>query len=455
MTTNVSRTLGEHAIIVGGGFGGLVTARVLADFFKRVTIIERDSISEIESTDIRKGVPQGGHIHILMSTGAKILRELFPDLGALLCKEGAYDIDILNEMWMNVLGMKPHFKSDKRTWAQSRPLLEKCIRSLVKNILNIEFLYSSEAQGLLSDFNTKSITGVRIKNTENNETSNIYADLVVENSGRSTQFPDWLAMLGYSKPEKTEVKVDLMYVSRIYRWSEDFHPDWRVLIIKQPPPSKKAGTVNVLENDKQGKRFIISLIGQHGEFPEATEAGFIEFAKQLPASDIYNIVKNSEALSPFYTFKFPSVRQFNYDKLKDIPAGFVALGDSVCSFSPIYGVGMSAALQCVKVLEKTLLREGDYRENIQKHFFKDIKGPLFLAWDVNVIPEYMFPELAEERPFITPYLGKYRKAVLRVADKNPDVWRRCMEIISLEKHPVNFIHPAILFRVIRQALKWK
>ena len=46
-----------QAVVIGASVGGMVTARVLADAFERVTVIERDSLSD-EPTP-RRGVPQG------------------------------------------------------------------------------------------------------------------------------------------------------------------------------------------------------------------------------------------------------------------------------------------------------------------------------------------------------------------------------------------------------------
>jgi phytoene dehydrogenase-like protein len=34
--------LAEHAVVLGASMGGLLAARVLADFYERVTVVERD-----------------------------------------------------------------------------------------------------------------------------------------------------------------------------------------------------------------------------------------------------------------------------------------------------------------------------------------------------------------------------------------------------------------------------
>ncbi|HEY2447567.1 MAG TPA: hypothetical protein VGI49_01905 [Mycobacterium sp.] len=43
--------------------GGLLAARVLADFYETVTVVERDTL--LDDADHRRGVPQGRHFHAL------------------------------------------------------------------------------------------------------------------------------------------------------------------------------------------------------------------------------------------------------------------------------------------------------------------------------------------------------------------------------------------------------
>jgi 2-polyprenyl-6-methoxyphenol hydroxylase-like FAD-dependent oxidoreductase len=58
---------GEHALVIGASMGGLLAARVLAEHYDRVTIIERDGLPE--KPEPRKGVPQGRHTHALHARG--------------------------------------------------------------------------------------------------------------------------------------------------------------------------------------------------------------------------------------------------------------------------------------------------------------------------------------------------------------------------------------------------
>jgi 2-polyprenyl-6-methoxyphenol hydroxylase-like FAD-dependent oxidoreductase len=70
--------LGQHAVVLGASMGGLLAARVLADFYGSVTVVERDVLPDDPAN--RRGVPQGRHGHALLGRGSQILVELFPGL---------------------------------------------------------------------------------------------------------------------------------------------------------------------------------------------------------------------------------------------------------------------------------------------------------------------------------------------------------------------------------------
>ena len=70
-----------HAVIIGGGIGGLLAAHALAGRFERVTILERDRYppdSSSAAPPARRGVPQSRCLHLLMAAGAAAFDELMP-----------------------------------------------------------------------------------------------------------------------------------------------------------------------------------------------------------------------------------------------------------------------------------------------------------------------------------------------------------------------------------------
>ena len=89
----MNRQVGDHAVVVGASMAGLLAARVLADSYGQVTLIDRDELPE--TPEHRHGVPHGRHIHALAARGQQALEELFPGLTAELVAHGAPAGDLL------------------------------------------------------------------------------------------------------------------------------------------------------------------------------------------------------------------------------------------------------------------------------------------------------------------------------------------------------------------------
>lgn len=69
----------DHAVVLGAGIGGLAAARVLADHYAQVTVIERDSLPATAA--VRRGVPQGSHMHGWSPMGQTSSRACCPGCG--------------------------------------------------------------------------------------------------------------------------------------------------------------------------------------------------------------------------------------------------------------------------------------------------------------------------------------------------------------------------------------
>jgi hypothetical protein len=124
------RPAGQHAVVIGASVAGLLAGRVLADHFERVTIVERDGLPA--GPDVRKSVPQGRHIHVLLARGSRLLERFFPGLSDELTADGATPLDWAADVrWYNFGGWKPSFPSGLISSVGSRALIEWGIRRRV------------------------------------------------------------------------------------------------------------------------------------------------------------------------------------------------------------------------------------------------------------------------------------------------------------------------------------
>jgi phytoene dehydrogenase-like protein len=94
---------GGRAVVVGASIAGLLTARVLAEFFEQVTLLDRDDLTGGPLP--RRGVPQGRHPHALLTGGLRALEELLPDLTADLVQHGAEVVDLQADSRLHVEGI--------------------------------------------------------------------------------------------------------------------------------------------------------------------------------------------------------------------------------------------------------------------------------------------------------------------------------------------------------------
>lgn len=121
-----ARNADGHAFVVGGSMAGLFTARVLADHFEAVTLIERDSFPE--GPEFRKGVPQSRHVHVFLARGQRIAGRLFPGLEEDLIFSGAEVVDVGEGAWLTPAGLAPRFHSGIPLLTCTRNLIEHAVR---------------------------------------------------------------------------------------------------------------------------------------------------------------------------------------------------------------------------------------------------------------------------------------------------------------------------------------
>src|ERR1700751_2236346 len=137
--------LGERAVVLGASMGGLLAARVLADFFGTVTVVERDELPDDPAN--RRGVPQGRHVHALLPRGAQILDELFPGILSELVTGGApvWDDGDLSKMYASYSGhvvlrsgeLAVDPTKPTAMYMPSRPFLECHVRRRLQAIGNV------------------------------------------------------------------------------------------------------------------------------------------------------------------------------------------------------------------------------------------------------------------------------------------------------------------------------
>src|SRR5215475_4984631 len=117
-----------QAIVVGASMAGMLAARVLAEAFERVVVLERDVLPD--GPELRVGVPQARHLHALLPRGRRILERYFPGITSELEDAGAEVLDIANDVaWLTPQGWGVRFASEFEGVASSRSLIDYVVRA--------------------------------------------------------------------------------------------------------------------------------------------------------------------------------------------------------------------------------------------------------------------------------------------------------------------------------------
>src|SRR5262249_47597083 len=121
-TAMTPRLIGKRAVVVGAGIAGLCAARVLADYFEHVAVLERDILSQ--DACHRGGTPQSKHVHGLLGGGQRALGDLFPAFEEDLATAGAVQLRVGLDIRIEMPGYDPYPRRDLGwiSYSMSRPL---------------------------------------------------------------------------------------------------------------------------------------------------------------------------------------------------------------------------------------------------------------------------------------------------------------------------------------------
>jgi len=427
--------------------GGLLAARVLADFYRTVTVVERDVLSDDPTN--RRGVPQGQHVHDLSGRGSHILGELFPGLLDELVAGGVsvWDDGDLSKLCVSVVGhrlVRSGILRDPQALSNyypSRPFLECHARQRLRATPNVTILDGHDMVEFKSTTERDRVTGARVVNRDGGGETTLMADLVVDATGRGSRTPTFLEGLGFGRPQEDEVVVRLAYVSQLLRIPSGTLEENFVAVF---PESGRPTTFALVgyENDT----WMLTLGAMVGHEPPRQRAEMLNFAEGFAPAHVVTAIRAAEPLGAVAHYRVPSNRWRRYDKMRRTPKGLLVVGDAICSFNPIYGQGMTvAALDAIAL--RDCLRHGD--RDLPRRFFRATAKKIRVAWQLAVGSDLALPEVVGSRPLSMRITNAYVDRVLTAAESDPCVAEQFLRVTGMIDSPARLLHPSLMFRVAR------
>jgi len=437
----------DRAVVLGASMAGLLAARVLADHFRTVTVVERDVLPHAPMN--RRGVPQGRHPHVLLGKGVQIVDELFPGFFDQLVADGAvkWDDGDLSRFWSTFGG---HLMVRSATvpdpaslvdYHVSRPLLEFSVRRAVRAMPNVEFLEGRDVVGVTADPDGNRVTGVRTVRHGDEGERLLTADLVVDATGRGSRAPVFLEEYGYARPPVEEVEVRIAYATMPVRIPPGLLREL-VLTVNPVPSRPTTFAMFAVENDTY--LVLGGTIG--GNEPPADRAELLDFVAEFAPRHAVAAIRAGEPLGEVVHHRVPSNRWRRYDKLARTPDGLLVLGDAVCSFNPIYGQGMTIAAVEAQTLGRCL-SGGDL--DLPQRFYAETAKTIAVAWRTAVGSDLALPQVKGKRSLSTRIGNTFMNAVLTATETDPAVAQQFFRVAWMLDPPERLLHPSIVLRIAK------
>ncbi|MCZ8382155.1 2-polyprenyl-6-methoxyphenol hydroxylase-like oxidoreductase [Mycobacterium sp. CPCC 205372] len=436
--------IGGRAVVLGASMGGLLAARVLADLYDSVTVVERDVLPDGAAN--RRGVPQGRHVHALLGRGTGILEELLPGITGDLDAAGvpALDYTDMSKMYL-CLGGHPSmpsggFKNVPSLYMPSRPLLEGLVRRRVRAIPNVTVLDGHDLIDIVTNASRDRIIGARVRPHHGGGDEVLTADLVVDSTGRGSRTPAFVEGLGYGRPAEESVSVRVIYSSQLLHMPA--HTIDEMIALVSPVPGRPTGMALIgYENDMWG----FTVFGMAGHEPPGELSEMVDFAAGLAPRHVLEAVRAATPVADVCRFRYPESRWRRYDQMRRFPDGFLVLGDAICSFNPIYGQGMTVAALQAKALQDSL-RAGT--AGLARRYFRAAAEPIGVAWQFAVGGDLSLPEVEGHRSLSMKLMGRYVDRVQAASEHDVDVAEQFIRVVGLLDPPQRLLHPRIALRAL-------
>ncbi|MEM9221340.1 MAG: FAD-binding protein [Pseudomonadota bacterium] len=360
----------DRAIVIGGGIGGLLAAHALAGRARQICVVERahyQHATEGNAPPARRGVRQSHCLHLLMGAGVKAFDRLVPEWRSAAVAQGAAFFDAGADVAMRLPdGWLPRTPCGVTAAGASHQLIEETLRTSLKSVPGVDVVEGATVTDLIRRTDG-SVGGATLRRAAGARET-VRADLVVDASGTGSCAAGFFCALSETAPAtitETVVPSPWQYVSRWVRIAEDDAPD--VQCISVAPAADEGGRAGMILRAGREVWGVVLLCPVQQSMP-MDDAAFDAFCAPLGDGRFGKILTRAKPLSPVHRYGRTDNRWRRFERASLWPAGLVALGDSVLSLDPYWGLGMTAAARGAVLLREAV--DGAAERGLDCHGFQ-------------------------------------------------------------------------------------
>ncbi|KAJ1555750.1 hypothetical protein HK405_013638, partial [Cladochytrium tenue] len=421
------------AVIVGGSIAGLAAARVLLRYFDEVTVVESEALAAPDvtgngdgaaasqatyATPVRRNVAQYGSNHLVLPLAVRLLEALFPGFTDDCEAAGGRRSLLAHNFAVTSFGVALAPLPSRAEADQLAPGLETivCSRGLIEGVLRYRLFRDS---GMLAGgggggtdcrlryrpgtaatalvFQDGKVHGVEVFDKASKASEFIYADAVVDASGRASWGLKWINALGV-EPDISSYDPEIVYAS--YSFADLTAPDEPIHVASTLNYWPVNPHRNFIAQRIEGGRILatVSSTSPKDMIP-ASKVDFLDFvestqprlATSLASKPALGNMVLGQMLGSTKPLHVGTSKWIHYESIP-IPAGFFAVGDSMMCLNPTYGQGIMMACQAVSSLDRALRSTKSVAEATSM-YFKLQAARSVLQWHMPLSTDLLNPDI--------------------------------------------------------------
>jgi 2-polyprenyl-6-methoxyphenol hydroxylase-like FAD-dependent oxidoreductase len=426
----------DKAVVIGASIGGSCAAAALSPYFETVTVLDRDDLPAEPAK--RRGAPHGQQFHTLTVGGRLHMEDLFPGLTEDLRAAGVpYTDPALNTRYASKFGWFARQPSTMRMLQPTRRYLEWYLRKRAQSLPNVEFLPKTTVVDLVTENGW--VTGVRAESGDAGEAVEIRGDLIVDVSGRGSRAPEWLTAAGYPAPEETTVNARWGYATTYVQVPPGWDPGYTALYVGPTVSGEgPAATRGAAMWPQEDNLVVVTAQGCAADYPPGDMESFRQYVDSFGAPEFGKFIDEYGTAAPVKAWRNTTNRLRDYAGLAARPEGFIAVGDAVAAFNPIYGQGMPMAAAGARALRDSVAAHksggASNLAGFAQQFQRELHAVLMPCWEFSTSSDFNVPGVEvngvtqenARRPE-----SEYADRVLALATEDPDIALKFMETINL------------------------
>jgi 2-polyprenyl-6-methoxyphenol hydroxylase-like FAD-dependent oxidoreductase len=176
----------------------------------------------------------------------------------------------------------------------------------------------------------------------------------------------------------------------------------------------------------------------------------LAFAQKLSTPTVYNAMKGSKRLNEVARYGFPESKWRHFAQLDNFPRGLLLVGDAICCLNPVYGQGITVAVQQANVLRRLLsahTRQADPLATLGRDYLAEAESLLEAPWAMSAIPDFIYPQTRGKRPDDLEDRLKFQMALTRLSTHDAELYKLLNEVRHLLKPLSVLDDPALVRRV--------